>query len=325
MEFEGILDTKDGLEEEPQSVRILIVDDDKLLRDVLVEALELNNYLTDTAEDGLDALNKINSTAYDIVITDIKMPRMNGLELIKEVKKQNKDTDLIVMTGYASVDSAIESMKNGAIDYLVKPFNLDLIEIVINKTLENKRLKKMAEEMEFYRNLSLIDALTDCYNYRYLQSFLNAEIPRAYRYGHSVSLLMIDVDDFKVFNDLYGHPVGDNALKKVADALKMSCRNVDKVFRYGGEEFCIVLPETNKKRAFTVAERGRKAIESMWFQGEEKLPLKKLTITIGVATFPEDSNNKDDLITKADFSLYKGKKSGKNCSILYESTLAHFE
>jgi diguanylate cyclase (GGDEF)-like protein len=156
------------------------------------------------------------------------------------------------------------------------------------------------------------DELTRTYNYRYFRDRVEQEVMRVHRYGRGLSLLMVDVDDFKVFNDRNGHLAGNTALKKLSQLLKRSVRDVDVVCRYGGEEFAIVLPATLKRGALTAAEKIRVKAEKAAIPGEENQPKKKLTISIGVATVPSDATSVEELIERADAALYRAKADGKN-------------
>jgi len=160
--------------------------------------------------------------------------------------------------------------------------------------------------------ISLTDELTGLFNYRYFKRRLENELLRARRYGHSLSLILFDVDFFKNYNDLHGHPAGDKALKNIAKLLRLSTRKSDIPVRYGGEEFCVILPEENKEGAHLFAERLRKSIETTAFPGEEDQPGGKLTISLGVSTYPIDAGTIQDLIDKADSALYTAKGTGRN-------------
>jgi diguanylate cyclase (GGDEF)-like protein len=161
--------------------------------------------------------------------------------------------------------------------------------------------------------LSIKDGLTGCFNRRKFDEDIEAQITRAKRYETCLSLLMIDIDSFKKYNDFHGHAKGDVLLKKMVGIFTRTIRAVDKVYRYGGEEFVILLPETDKEKAFFTARRLQKIIEQEEFEGEmESQPHNKITISIGVASFPVDKKDKSGLIKYADSALYRAKQSGKN-------------
>ena len=299
--------------------RLLIIDDDEDVRLLLRDLLEESDYEVQTAQCGEDALRMIRSSTYDLVVTDLRLTGMHGLEVIKEVKAIDAGIDVIVMTGYASVNSAVESMKAGAVDYITKPFNSDQIRMVVKKNVERREYQRLAQEREFYRVLSSIDGLTELYNYRYLHQYLKMELEREKRYKRQLSLVMIDIDNFKNYNDQFGHLVGDLVLKKIAAIFRNATRGCDVLCRYGGEEFAIILPETSKEEAVIVCERIRKSVETAEMVDELGKPVGKVTVTLGLSSFPADADNKDDLIDNADRALYQGKEAGKNCIFLFGS------
>lgn len=167
----------------------------------------------------------------------------------------------------------------------------------------NEKLRRQNEELE---RLSTSDALTGLHNRRFLTQRLSEELSRAYRQKTSFTVLMADVDEFKKYNDTYGHPAGDEVLKKVANILRNSTRAMDSTARYGGEEFAVLLNDTTGKEAFEVAERIRTQVESQEFTG------RKITISIGMAEFPEDGYTADAVISSADEALYEAKRGGRN-------------
>lgn len=171
---------------------------------------------------------------------------------------------------------------------------------------ENSRLYRLT------KRLSITDGLTDLYNYRYLQERLDEELSRAQRYDKCLSLLMIDIDDFKRVNDLYGHRVGDHVLAEVGALLKKSVREVDVVARYGGEEFSVILPETDASGAFIAAEKIREAVSAHRFEDAEGVPQIRLTVSVGVATYPVHAKDKEGLLRAADDAVYHAKAAGKD-------------
>lgn len=172
--------------------------------------------------------------------------------------------------------------------------------------IENARLYEATEA------LTLEDALTGLYNQRRLQATLDEELRRAERYRREFSFIMLDIDYFKHYNDTNGHPKGDAVLQTIAQLLVEHTRDVDSVYRYGGEEISVVLPETSKDTAYELAERLRRVIQEHHFEGEEKQPDKELTVSMGVATYPTDAVSKEGLINKADQAMYGAKKAGRN-------------
>jgi diguanylate cyclase (GGDEF)-like protein len=173
------------------------------------------------------------------------------------------------------------------------------------------------EQSRELRKISITDSLTGLLNRRYFQERLAEEVDRSARHGHPLSLMMIDIDHFKIYNDTNGHPAGDKALVMVGRALRGNIRVIDVVSRFGGEEFSIILPETRKQEALEIGERIRKEVEDLYFPGEESLPSKRLTISLGVAGFPEDARDLKTFIQRADRALYHAKAQGRNSIIAY--------
>lgn len=291
---------------------VLVVDDEEIMQEVMRDILRESGYGVDAAENGEIALAKVEKNSYNLVFADIRMPVMDGMEFLKRAKDLEPDLDIIMMTGYASVDVAVEAMKLGAVDFITKPFNLEHIRIVASRAIERKELRKLAEEGEYYKRLSLTDGLTELYNHRHFYRLLNIEVSRSERKDYNFCVLMIDVDDFKVYNDTMGHTDGDYVLRFLAWLLKHHARMPDMVCRYGGEEFSIILAETNAAEGKLAGERFRRIVEKTEFDHQNVQPSGNLTISAGVACFPDDSRSPDDLVKKADEALYQAKREGKN-------------
>jgi diguanylate cyclase (GGDEF)-like protein len=308
--------------------RILVVDDEETIRSMLSQVLTEVGHEVTAVESGEEALEHFQREPFPLVITDIRMGGMDGIELLKEIRQLNVETQVLMITSYASMETAISALRAGAYDYLIKPFeDLDLITAAVDRAIEKIRfvienqvlvesLKRNKEELEklneILRDMAIRDGLTGLYNHRYFYEVLTKEIDRATRHGHVFSLIFIDVDFFKRYNDSHGHLEGDKVLRELASIFQNRLRKTDLIARYGGEEFIILLPETHKNVAKIVAEEIRKMVEEHPFQGEEVQPMGALTISLGVALFPEDGSDIDSLIKSADGSLYEAKNTGRN-------------
>ena len=188
--------------------------------------------------------------------------------------------------------------------------------VATQATIAIERSNYYAQSQEL-RRISITDSLTGLLNRRYLQERLAEEVDRATRHSKPLSLMMIDVDHFKCFNDTNGHPAGDKTLVMIAHCLREGVRTIDVVSRFGGEEFAVILPETRKEEALEIGERLRLDVESVYFPGEETLPGNRLTVSLGVATFAEDAQDLKSLIQKSDRALYQAKAQGRNCIVSY--------
>jgi diguanylate cyclase (GGDEF)-like protein len=311
-----------------EAMELLVVDDEETLRSVLSQVLEADGFKVSEAASGEEALEAFRAGSHPLVITDIRMGGMSGIELLTEIKRHNPDSQVVIMTSHASLDSALTALRAGAYDYLIKPFeSLDLISAVAGRAAEKARLvaqnrelleqlQKTNEELQqanaVLKEMAVKDGLTSLFNHRYFQETLAVEIARSRRYEKQCSIIFMDVDNFKTFNDTHGHPEGDKLLKTLAAILLGSVRCTDLAARYGGEEFVLLLPETPKEGAMKIAEDLRAKVEAEPFPGRERQPLGKVTISVGVACYPEDGTDGPSLLTFADQLLYQAKRGGRN-------------
>ncbi len=301
----------------PPAKKILVVDDDDNVREALKDFLEFHDFAVTAVDGGAQALEHIAADDFDLVISDLVMPRMDGIALIKSIREAGKDVPLLVMTGFASIEYAVESMKAGATDFITKPLKFDHVMLIVNRVLETSALRQMAREREYYKDLSNSDGLTQIGNYRHFNHVLRLEIDRQKRYGRPLTLLMIDIDDFKKINDRYGHLIGDMVLIKIASLLRDEVRGFDFVARYGGDEFTVILPEVPEKAAVAVGRRIMRSISLHEFSSPEYNEVGPITVTIGIASFPADAGDAQDLVAKADRAMYAGKSSGKDCLCVF--------
>jgi len=224
------------------------------------------------------------------------------------------------MTGHARTDTAITAVNEGAFGFLTKPVKQDRLRDMIARAMgtrkreeEKKRLfKEVVNKYQETKKLSITDGLTGLYNNRFFNEMFKKELVRAARYENPLSLLLIDIDDFKKLNDDYGHLAGNFALKRLAGIFKKSCRAVDLPARWGGEEFAIILPETDKKNAAIFASRLKNTIALTPLESSESDRAISVTVSIGLASFPLDGTGRQDLIRAADRALYDAKLQGKN-------------
>jgi diguanylate cyclase (GGDEF)-like protein len=288
---------------------ILIVDDDPVNAQIIMKVLRNEGYNAKFSGSGEAALQLIDEQLFDLILLDVHMPVMNGYEVCRKIKK-NKNTQeipIIFLTARMNSDNdIILGLEHGAVDYLIKPINHQELILRIKLHLNLKYHKDQLKE------LAMRDGLTSLYNHSTIYKFLESEINKANRHDYSFSIVMVDIDHFKLINDQFGHSMGDKVLKKVSSLLFESTRKEDLIGRYGGEEFLIILPHIGQNNAVTVAEKIRTTIEgTIW----EKSDIK-VTISGGVYEFHKNDSS-EKMIDKADQYLYKAKNSGRN-KIIFE-------
>lgn len=287
-----------------EEINILVVDDDESIRMFLTTLLTDTGYSVTQCENGLKGLEELKkNNHYSVIITDLQMPIMSGPEFIKNVKEMQDITPtIIVITAYPSVESAVNVMKEGVYDYIAKPFNINELRLTVGRAVENYTL---ITQRQFYKELSFLDGLTNVYNRRYFDEIIEKELQRAKRYAKPFSLLLLDLDNFKNFNDEFGHIAGDKLLVEFSNILVTNLRKIDFVFRYGGEEFVVFLPETDIEKAKALVERVLEKIR-------ETL---SVTASIGITEFipsRDAGKNAEDIVGMADKALYKAKDTGKD-------------
>ncbi|MGB5750377.1 MAG: diguanylate cyclase [Desulfobacterales bacterium] len=296
--------------------QILIVDDDVAVRNTMNEYISTAGYQSDTVSCAEEALELLEKKSFHVVITDIILPAMGGLDLTKIIKK-DKQSDVIVMTGYGDDYSYEEAINIGASDFIIKPVRLEELLLRLKRVLKERDLtKERIRMMEKLQKLAVTDGLTKLYNSRSFYSQLETEVDRFNRYKHPLALLLLDLDHFKEYNDSFGHLEGDKVLVRFSQIIKSCLRANDTAYRYGGEEFTVILPETGGEEAGTVAQRIRAALEAERFT---PIDGKKVTITISIGvTEYQPKEELSAFIQRADRAMYRSKQKGRNMvSMLY--------
>jgi len=296
--------------------KILIVEDSRFHQEILSQVLRAEHTFI-FAETGQEALEKALTERPDLIVLDIILPGMDGFEVLAEMKKKEaiRSIPVIVITGMTKIEDEAKGLTLGAVDYITKPFNS-----IVVKTRIDIHLKIIAH-MRLIEQLSLIDSLTNIPNRRQFDLHLLNEYNRTIREKTPISILMIDVDYFKRYNDTYGHQQGDVALQTVACAIESSLqRSTDIVARWGGEEFSVLLPNTCLDGAMKIAERIRKNVEIAAIQSVDSASQHNVTISIGVATMiPTFEITIAEIIRQADEALYAAKSAGRNRACSYTS------
>lgn len=289
------------------SAVILLVDDDELVRMTLSVLVGTLGYHCLVAGDSKEALAVLSSTKVDLVLTDVVMPGMDGIELLKTIRHDYKDTDVIISTGYSDKVNYAEVIKAGAIDFIKKPIDQAELDAKLARAL---RERKMMRELE---KLSMQDPLTSLWNRRAFDERFSNEVERAYRQSYPLMLAFLDIDNFKQYNDQYGHQKGDKVLIGLADILREYTRaSVDMYFRLGGDEFAVLLPQATASQGTEILQRILLSFVEQHFG--------TTSLSIGLVSCirnPDVSREKDDEVIKerADQAMYEAKGKGKNCVV----------
>lgn len=286
---------------------ILVVDDDELVRKTLSVLVSSLGYRCQLASDGVEAIKMLKSAKYDLVLSDVIMPNMDGLELLKYIIRHHVETDVIIATGYNERTSYADVIRAGAIDFIKKPIDQAELEAKLARALRERSMVRKLEE------LSMCDSLTSLLNRRAFDLRFPREVERADRQSYPLFLAMIDVDNFKDYNDSYGHDSGDKVLIALSDIMREGTRNsVDLCFRLGGDEFAVLLPQTTATQATEIVQRILLKFVESDFGGT--------TLSIGIISCyrKKDVTATEDLthmLKRADQAMYDAKASGKNCVI----------
>ncbi len=298
---------------EPSEIKVLVVDDEPSMLRIIGAWLQGAGYQVRQATDGQEALHAIEADCPHFLLTDWEMPRMDGPALCRRVRAMSLPHYLyiIFLTGKGAREMVIQGLELGADEFLTKP---------VNSTELLARMRAGTRVLELEQRLSWAartDSLTGLYTQRFFYEMLQREFHRAKRYHLPLSCVMMDIDFFKRINDIYGHTAGDTVLKAVADLLAANCRSADVVCRYGGEEFCVLLPETVEVNAATWAERLRRLISELPINCGDKV--LHVTASFGTAQAHDDIQTPEALVDAADQALLCAKQSGRDRVVRYES------
>ncbi|MCL2230731.1 MAG: diguanylate cyclase [Treponema sp.] len=288
--------------------KILIVDDEKMNIMSLAQFLK-PHYDIIVATDGVTALEAAVKHIPDIILLDILMPDMSGFEVLIKLKNaaETMNIPVIFITGLNNATDEEKGLSLGAVDYITKPFNQTIVKARIKAQL------KMAHYIKTIEKLCMLDALTGLPNRRGFDTRIEAEWGRAFREKKPLGLIMLDIDNFKIYNDTYGHPQGDNLLQAIAEILNRTLnRSCDIAVRWGGEEFCILLPDTDLTGTYNIAEQIRtNVMETAVTCPTGKSP--NLTVSLGACSkIPGENDLVTDYISEVDKLMYAAKKRGKN-------------
>lgn len=294
---------------------ILIVEDDEKDALLLQKQIEHEPFLVKRVASGEAAVAEALNKPTDLILLDIMLPGMDGFEVCQRLKgdDQTKNIQIAMITSLRDLEYRIRGTEQGADDYLVKPVESRELKARVNALLKKKSyIDKLHSRYEEALNRAISDGLTGLFNHAYFKRFFELEIKRSLRQKHPISLLLLDLDNFKQVNDRLGHLTGDRVLVEVAKAIKNTVREVDFAARYGGEEFAVILPYADMETARDVAERIRQAIYTNTGLHGSKTRIQPISASIGIALFPDDGLDIEVLIRKADEMMYLAKQCGKN-------------
>ena len=294
---------------EPNRQKILIVDDTPANIRIL-SMLLMDDYDIIFATEGDDGLKRELEERPDLILLDIMMPGMDGYEVCRRLKAAPETTDIpvIFVTALGQEADEARGLEAGAIDYIVKPISPPIVKARVHNHLKLKRYQ------DTLAGLAMLDGLTGIPNRRRFDEILRLEWNRAQRTGTRLSLMMIDIDHFKLYNDTYGHLEGDDCLRAVAQAMSGALHRAgDMVARYGGEEFACILPDTGSNGSRNVAERIMAGVSDLEISHSASPVAPKVTVSIGYCTkMPEEGRTPEQLVLCADRNLYRAKQNGRN-------------
>jgi two-component system cell cycle response regulator len=293
-------------DEEILGARVLIADDDPAFRKMLARRVLKMGLSVVEVENGDQAVEALRNASFDLILIDLSMPGKNGLEVIHKALQLDPMLPAVVITGTGSYETALEALRSRVFDYMTKPLEtLTAFELTVTRALKHGFLARdNARSFARAQLQATTDPLTGISNRHKLKERLETEVARARRYRRALSILLMDLDGLKSINDTCGHPAGDEALQHVARSLKMELRKTDLPGRYGGDEFLVLLPETDAVHAVAVARRILARVHNC------RVGDKSISVSIGIAQLDGRRRTPNDLILAADRALYSSKRSG---------------
>jgi diguanylate cyclase (GGDEF)-like protein len=309
--------------------KVLVADDARVMRFATIRILKKLGLEPVEAEDGLQALEIFDREKPDLVLIDVQMPGLDGLEVVRRIRQLSSEhwVPVIFLTSMEDEADYTRGIEAGGDDYLTKPVSPVVLEAKIRalRRLDDMRRELMAVTLELREanerlgRLSQQDGLTGLANRRRFDLDLMREVGRARRERRPISVVVADVDYFKSFNDTYGHPAGDECLRRVASALRAVCRRPgDLAARYGGEEFALILPDTTEESALARAVEAMRAVAALEVEHRGSKVARYVTMSFGAAgCIPDAGTVADMLVDRADRALYAAKRSGRNLAMAF--------
>jgi diguanylate cyclase (GGDEF)-like protein len=292
---------------EKNGITVMIIEDHPDQRELLEIVLQKEGYRVVTAANGVEALDKLAKEPVRVILSDVMMPKMDGFELMRKIRgnPEFKNVYIILITARIQERDRVQGLDLGADDYITKPFSFSEL---LARVRVGARVVQYQQHLE---HQALIDSLTSLFNRRAFERKMEEEFERAMRYHHALSLIILDVDDFKKINDTYGHHWGDQVLKKIAEHLRTKTRRSDYPSRYGGEEFVLILPETDVENALRVDSKVRSEIKTTTFDSKGRA--FSVTVSTGLSsTCNKEYSNWQQMLEDADQALYLAKNRGKD-------------
>ena len=288
-------------------ITVMIIEDHPDQRELLEIVLQKEGYRVITAANGVEALDRLAKEPVRVILSDVMMPKMDGFELMRKIRSnpEFKNVYIILITARIQERDRVQGLDLGADDYITKPFSFSEL---LARVRVGARVVQYQQHLE---HQALIDSLTSLFNRRAFERKMEEEFERAMRYHHALSLMILDVDDFKKVNDTYGHHWGDQVLKKIAEHLRTKTRRSDYPSRYGGEEFVLILPETDVENALRVDSKVRSEIKATTFDSKGRA--FSVTVSTGLSsTCNKEYSNWQQMLEDADQALYLAKNRGKD-------------
>lgn len=292
------------------SQSVLVIDDSADIHHLLRARLKDEDVEISSATDGRAGIEAVKQLRPDLVLLDVDMPGLGGFEVCRELKNDpiTAPIPIIFLTGMSEPVNKVTGLDLGAVDYVVKPFDFAELRARVRAALRTVRYQKLLEQR------AQIDGLTGLWNRAHFDQRLREILSACWRYRRQACLVMLDIDHFKHVNDTYGHPFGDRVLEHVAETLRTGTRLSDIPCRYGGEEFAIILPDTEGPGSLTLAQRLSERIAEHRWRKQDQTFMVTASFGIGCSIGGEDSiAAADQIVLRADSALYRAKRAGRNC------------
>jgi len=295
---------------EKRNTKVLIADDDDNIRVLIDEVLKNEHVPTTVCSSGMEALDLIKREDFGIIISDIKIRDFDRMGLLKAAKVINPNSDVIIITGYPTVETAVTAMRFGAAEYFTKPFSVEQLRKSVNRLIEKRILERKLKVEKHQMEIQRFDEETGLFTNRYFHLLLSHEIARSGRFNHTCGLLLAQISGLKSLQEAEVDAAvlnGDNVMKSISRLLRSCCRQIDFISRYSYDEFSFVLPESGETGVEAVIARIRSRIDAFNAQLAGKGDHPKLTPAFGGATYPQSASTKELWLSRANQNLLKNR------------------